>query len=318
MRRVLGVGECMVELREIGPDTLRVGYSGDTYNTVVYLARVAGELGVELDIGYLTGVGADAYSQSMRDAWADEGIHDRALLVADRTPGIYAIRTTGDGERSFTYWRDRSAASALLAAEEWIEDVDGDVIHLSGVTLQLTSTASRERLLDRLRGLREAGAWISLDVNYRPAGWPSADVAAAAIDRFSAVSSVVFSSGDDERTLRGACDPRRELERIAAAGPGEVILRDGAAGAYVLAGGEIEHVPAVAVRRVVDTTAAGDAFTGGYLAARLARQTATEAARVANRVASTVIQHPGAIVAPGVPLAGRAPPRPTTPHDRTR
>jgi hypothetical protein len=48
----------------------------------------------------------------------------------------------------------------------------------------------------------------------------------------------------------------------------------------------------------VDTTSAGDAFAGGYLAARMASQPPAGAARVAADVAATVVSHPGAIVPP--------------------
>jgi 2-dehydro-3-deoxygluconokinase len=304
MRRVLCVGECMVELTELGARTLSLGFSGDTYNTAVYLNRVAAELDVELEVGYLTGLGDDDYSAAMREAWGAEGIVDRALLVPDRTPGLYAIRTSREGERRFTYWRDRSAAGALLAERDWVDNIDGDVVHLSGVTLQLTSPASRQLLLRRLIALRDEGCWISFDMNYRPAGWPSAADAAAVMDEFCAVSTVVLSSGDDERLLHGARDPRQDIRRIADLGPDEVVLREGPDGAYVLADGQIEHASAITVNRVVDTTAAGDAFAGGYLAARLNGRAPSQAARIANRVAAVVIQHKGAIAPSGVPLVG--------------
>jgi 2-dehydro-3-deoxygluconokinase len=304
MKRVLCVGECMVELTEIDARTLGLGFGGDTYNTAVYLYRVAVELDLELEVGYLTGLGDDEYSKTMREAWAAEGIVDRALIVADRKPGMYAIRTSTNGERHFSYWRDRSAASVLMAEPGWVDHVAGDVVHLSGVTLQLGSPASRRRLEQRLSALRDEGSCISFDLNFRPAGWPSAADAAAVMDRFCAVSSVVLSSADDERLLHGACDPHKAVRRIADLGPAEVVLRDGPNGAYVLADGEIEHAPGISVDAVVDTTAAGDAFTGGYLAARLNGQAPSEAARLANRVASACIQRKGAIAPQGVSLVG--------------
>ena len=106
----------MVELSHIDARTLRLGFAGDTYNTAVYLRRVAAELGFDLDVGYLTGVGDDDYSAAMREAWRRDGISDHSVKLPGRTPGLYAIRVTPSGERHFTYWRLQSAASQLFMA----------------------------------------------------------------------------------------------------------------------------------------------------------------------------------------------------------
>jgi len=50
------------------------------------------------------------------------------------------------------------------------------------------------------------------------------------------------------------------------------------------------------VARVVDTTAAGDAFGAGYLSGRLQGLTPAAAAALGNRLAARVIQHPGALI----------------------
>lgn len=54
------------------------------------------------------------------------------------------------------------------------------------------------------------------------------------------------------------------------------------------------EVPPVA--KVVDTTAAGDSFNAGYLAARFAGENIGRAAARGSRCAGVVIQHRGAIV----------------------
>jgi 2-dehydro-3-deoxygluconokinase len=49
---------------------------------------------------------------------------------------------------------------------------------------------------------------------------------------------------------------------------------------------------------VVDTTAAGDSFAGGYMALRLAGAGPEASARFGNRLAGRVIQHRGALIPP--------------------
>ena len=69
----------------------------------------------------------------------------------------------------------------------------------------------------------------------------------------------------------------------------------GAKGCLVITDKETELVewPQVAV---VDTTAAGDSFNGGYLAARMAGKMPQQAASAGHALASVMIQHRGAII----------------------
>jgi 2-dehydro-3-deoxygluconokinase len=299
MIRALCVGECMIELRRLDSSTARISHAGDTYNTAVYLRRSADELGVPLEVGYLTGLGPDEDSDDMRAAWASEGIADRSITLDGLLPGLYAVRVDARGERRFSYWRSGSAASRMFTGTEWVEHLDAELIHLSGITLQLTSAAAREALVLRLAALRTAGAVVSFDTNYRPSGWPGPDAAARAMDQVSAVASIVFATFEDEAAMHRCRSVREAAVRLAGLGVPEVIVKSGADGALVLAGGTAEHVPAAGVERVVDTTAAGDAFAGGYLAARLGDRPPAEAGRIAAGVAAAVVSHPGAIVPRG-------------------
>lgn len=77
--------------------------------------------------------------------------------------------------------------------------------------------------------------------------------------------------------VAGAARAARALQAL---GPQVVIVTLGAAGAYLLGPDGEQHVPAHQVR-VVDTTAAGDTFVGGLVAALLAGLTLGEAVRYA-------------------------------------
>jgi 2-dehydro-3-deoxygluconokinase len=117
-----------------------------------------------------------------------------------------------------------------------------------------------------------------------------------------AVADIVLASREDEEQLHGRTPVEASIARLEALGAREVVLRDGPDGAYVSAGGGVRHVPPRRVDRVLDTTAAGDAFAGGYLAARLANEPAESAAAIGNAVAAAVIQQPGAITPPEIRL----------------
>jgi 2-dehydro-3-deoxygluconokinase len=233
----------------------------------------------------------------MRAAWAREGVADRSIALDDYLPGLYTVRVDAHGERRFGYWRSASAARQLFAGTDWVAHLrDVDVVHLSGITLQLASNAAREKLVDQLATLRSRGTLVSFDTNYRPSGWADTDEAARAMDRVAEVATVVLATFEDEVAMHHCRSQRDAAVRLADLGVPEVVVKSGAEGAHVLIGGDSVHIPASHVERVVDTTAAGDAFAGGYLAARVGGQLPADAARVAADVAGTVVSYPGAIV----------------------
>jgi 2-dehydro-3-deoxygluconokinase len=304
--RVLCAGECLLELRALDAVTLKLGFAGDTYNTAVYLRRVADALGLDVEVGYLTGVGDDSHSDAMREAWRAEGIEDRAITVPGAAPGLYVVETDECGERRFSYWRSDSAARRLFGGVDWLPAIDGDALYLSGITLQLLSCEPLTALLETLDALRADGARVVLDTNYRPAGWPTRASARQAIDAVARLSDTVFASVEDEALLHGAATAQGTLDRLLALGPREVVVKDGARGAWLAAGELRVHRPAVVPARIVDTTAAGDALAGAFLAAQLAGYGPERALELALGVAAAVIGQPGALTPRGLPLISLA------------
>jgi len=286
----------MLEMRHTTSTDVVLGFAGDTYNTAVYLARSAQALGVDVEVGYLCGLGDDIHSELMRQSWRREGIVDRSVTVPGKTPGLYFVRTDGQGERTFSYWRQGSATAVLMAARNWADSVEGDLIHLSGITLQLMTARSLEGLVNRIYWLQTQGCRVSFDTNYRSSGWPSPQVAATAIAAMASCSNVILATFEDEKALFADKGPEDTVRRYRALGAAEIVVKVGVEGAFVLQDDELVHVPAVAVPHVVDTTAAGDSFGGAYLAARAAGFRPVAAAAMATAVAAVVVANPGAIV----------------------
>jgi sugar/nucleoside kinase (ribokinase family) len=104
--------------------------------------------------------------------------------------------------------------------------------------------------------------------------------------------------------LSGSNDPAGAAARLLAgdgpegrAGPAGVVVRAGAAGCVVAHGDRITSIRTPDVT-VVDTTGAGDAHSGVFLAGLAAGLTPEEAARRANVAAALAVTRPGPATAP--------------------
>jgi 2-dehydro-3-deoxygluconokinase len=297
--RVASIGECMVELRHRGERDLELAFGGDTLNFAVYLARLTRDRGVEVD--YVTALGDDVYSERMLAMWQSEGIGcGHVARLPGRLPGLYTIRVDAKGERTFTYWRSAAAAREMLRdgrAGRLAKALGGhQLVYLSGITLSILDRAQRADLLQLCEGVRAAGGRVAFDTNFRPAGWPDRDEARAAFDDLSRRADIVLPTLDDEQALFGVEDAAACIHRLHDLGAAEVVVKLGSEGAQVSSAVFTGKVAAEQVAEVVDSTAAGDSFNAGYLAARLLGAEPEAAARLGHRVAGRVVAYPGAII----------------------
>jgi 2-dehydro-3-deoxygluconokinase len=297
--RVASIGECMVELRHRSPVELDLAYGGDTLNTAVYLARLARERGVAVD--YVTALGDDAYSDGMLALWQAEGVGTELVArLPGRLPGLYTIRVDQRGERSFTYWRSNSAARDVLKdgrAERLGEVLTGyDLLYLSGITLSILDWPQRQALLAIADAVRAAGGRVAFDSNYRAVGWPDRAAAQRAIGDVLKRTDLALPTLEDEQALFGVPDAQALADRLHRLGVAEVAIKLGPAGCFVSSAAFTGAVPAEKVDEVVDSTAAGDSFNAGYLAARLLDAAPEAAARLGCRLAARVIAQPGALI----------------------
>ncbi|WP_330214604.1 sugar kinase [Pseudomonas sp. AM8] len=290
------IGECMIELQHRADGSLQQSFGGDTLNAAVYLRRELGDIGT---VDYVTALGDDSFSDAMCAHWAEEGLGlERVQRLPGRLPGLYCIQTDANGERKFLYWRNEAAVRDCFttpAAEPILAALpDYNVVYFSGITLAVLGEVGRQRLLEVLIETRRRGGAVVFDNNYRPRLWATVDVAREAYRSVLAEVDIALLTEDDERALFGYADS----EQVFAAYPAiaEVVLKRGADACLIRCDGERLAVPALKVEKVVDTTAAGDSFSAAYLASRLKGGSPQEAALAGHRLASRVIQVPGALI----------------------
>ena len=284
MMRVASIGEAMIELSLAGEDA-QVGVAGDTLNTAIYLHRAAPQLQVE----YLTCLGDDPFSSRIHAFIAAQGVDTSAIRqIAGTSPGLYAITTSPQGERSFTYWRSASAARQLFGDGDFSALSSYDAIYLSGISLGILPHAIR---LDLITWLENSPVKVIYDSNYRPRLWDSIHEAREVTKCFWQRADIVLPSIDDEMVLFEET-ASEVTDRFVALGKTGALKR-GEDGPLSLGSPVTQSYPAA--DHVIDTTAAGDSFNGGYLGALLTGASQAEALMAGHKLAAAVVQHRGAI-----------------------
>ena len=299
-QRIICLGEAMGELAFPAGQPPRIGIGGDTFNTAVYLAR----LGVAA--GFASCIGDDPVGAMIAAALTRHGVSDRLLRQTSGTTGLYAIATDAKGERRFSYWRDTSAARRAFdkAPQDWLDGlIGGACLYLSGISLWVF-LPHIEPLLKLLQAARKNGCLVLFDGNFRPQLWQGQEPRAKELfARVLALTDIGFPTFDDEVALWGDATPAATGARMLAAGVGRVVLKRGADACLIFDAGGVLAVPVPEPVQPVDTTAAGDSFNAGFIAAILARPDDPAAAALqGHRLAAQVIRHPGAILPPDVAL----------------
>ena len=294
--RAICVGEAVIELSRGADGRFALACGGDTFNAAVYLARAG------IDVALATAVGDDRYSESVAALAAAEGVaSDLILRVPNRLPALSLIENGPSGEHIVRSWRDGAPARDLFELPDWMRLAESltaaRLIYFSGITLSLYSNHGLGRLFAVLEVARQQGAKVAFDGNFRPRGWNgdlqrTRNVFIEALKRID----IALPAFDDEAVLWGDPSPESTVARLQAFGIGEIVVKNGPNSALVATGGGHEFVPVPEVLVPVDTTAAGDGFNAGYLAARLCGSEPMQATTAAHRLAGNVIRHPGALM----------------------
>ena len=296
-KKIVCIGEAMVELSLGNGDDISLGFAGDTLNTAIYLKRLFGNAA---QVSCCTVLGGDPLSDRLVKFIESESIDTSTISRSEqRGVGIYSISTDANGERSFNYWRDSSAARTLFTDGDFSALDDFDVVYFSAITLAILPDEIRSRLLEKLATLRkESNTTVVFDSNYRPALWESKSSAKKIIDSAWSITDIALPSVDDELAIFEEANEAAVLTRFNSYDVASGALKRGAAGPLPLGKNTQDHanINYPTIDKVVDSTAAGDSFNAGFLHTWLSESDHSAALLTGHNCAATVIGYAGAIV----------------------
>ena len=261
---------------------------GSAANVAVALAR----LGVTVTM--MGSVGDDGYGRWLRDDLNHEGVNTQGLTtVSDAfTPMVMAL-IEPNGERLVVVWPPEGGADkqlksdainpALITSARWL--------HITGICLR--ASPARETVLYAMELAHKAGVKTSLDLNLRLELWGLDTATHKTFEQAIELSDVVFGNAEEEiMPLVGASSAENGAKSLCA-NKRIIVARQGDKGALVVTPQETFHSPAFQTQ-IVDTLGAGDAFSGGFIAAYMAEANVKEATKWGNAVAALKIAQSGA------------------------
>ena len=305
----VGLGELLIDFA-IEPGE-RMRFSGNPGGAPPNVLAELAKLGKKT--AFIGKVGDDMFGAHLRRALCAAGIDDAGLVCdPDAFTTLAFVSIDDRGEREFSFARKNSADVRLTKDEVRFDLIEKSRVFHVG-TLSLTDPLCREATLAALERAKSAGCAVSVDPNLRPPLWRSEDAAREAMRLALSYSDIVKISDYEVSFLYGEdVSPEDGALRLAADfGAGLIFVTCGEKGAFARAGGVTAFAPALADAHPVDTTGAGDCFTGAALSrlldlglcgssfdfASLGEAAITDILRFANTAAGISTERRGAIPA---------------------
>lgn len=247
---------------------------GSAGNTILGLACLGAAT------GFIGKVGNDRYGDFFRENLQKNKIEDK-LLVSEQLPsGVASTFISPDGERTFgTYL---GAAASLKAEDLTLDMFKGYAyLYIEGYLVQ-----DHEMILHAIELAKEAGLQICLDM-------ASYNIVANDQEFFSLLINkyvdIVFANEEEAKAFTGKEQPEEALQVIARK-CSIAIVKVGAKGSYIRKGTESIYVTALPVRKVLDTTGAGDYFAAGFIYGLTCGYSLEKCAKIGSVLSGNVIQ----------------------------
>lgn len=219
---------------------------------------------------FIGAVGKDSFGAFLRQELDSRGVNTDYLKQKPSGTTLAFVHLDKTGNRSFSFYRNPGADTLLESADLLDFPFEKCRIFHTG-SLSLTAEPARSATFSALDRAVSGGAVISCDPNWRAALWKSESEGLGQIRSLLGYAELVKISEEESLLLTGIPEPERAARSLLNQYGGKggrlklVVVTCGASGCLWVREKDRGSVAGFPVE-AVDTTGAGDAFWGAFLA----------------------------------------------------
>ena len=291
---VCSIGEAMIEISNIKNSLYNQSFAGDTLNFCNYLDKK------KLNAFFLSAIGKSEINQSLLDFVKSKNISTKYIKQINQFEvGLYLIKNKDNGEKQFFYWRDESAAKQYFNNIDFLnlykELKNFDYIYFSGITLSIIHISKLNNFIKLLKLLKNKKIKIVFDFNIRPSRWNKKNLNIF-LDSVLKFVDICFLSGEDMNYWKNKNNIKSYEQIVRKYKLKHSIFRKNAKFTYVFLNKTRYVFRNKLLKKVVDTSGAGDGFNAAYLSNFIVNNDPVLALKAGSSLGSKIVMKKGAIV----------------------
>lgn len=265
---VVGLGEILIDFTSIGKNEdgkniYEENSGGAVPNCIATVAKLGGKS------AFIGMTGRDSFGEDIRNALKSINVDISGMRYTDKQHTTLAfVSLDANGERSFSFCRNPGADTQITPS-----DLDSELLATTKFfqlgSLSLTHEPAKSATLAAIDIAKKSGSYISYDPNWRANLWSGHDDAIDQMKWLLQFADMVKVSDEEAELLFGkGISNEAAAKKIHDYGAKLVLITLGAKGVFYsanVASGKFSGTLGVPKVQVVDTTGAGDSFTGGTL-----------------------------------------------------
>ena len=254
----------------------------------------------------LTQLGDDLFGHKILRGLKAHGIHvDHVSLTDKANTALAFVSLDKKGGREFSFYR-KPSADMLYSPDSIKPEYFDDVYALHFCSVSLGEFPMKEAHKKAIALAREKGGIISFDPNLRFQLWEDTSLLHKTVLEFLPLADVIKISDEELEFITGETELTKALPKLFVGDVKLILYTCGGSGAYAITKETQAFAPSQKVE-VLDTTGAGDGFTGSFLwklhslgitrenLSAITKEQAVECLAFSNRFCGISVTKPGAI-----------------------